>query len=139
MAVSTFLSSPTFPCSLITPHDFFPGRHRGPAVIKEEPKSPAKAIGGRKRKAYSTINSDVIGTIEGPIDIDFESAPSAGKRVKTAPSGEFDGVILTWTTRQSAQTAKVSAKKGTRELFKQLSQQFGAVAKTCEDIADTMQ
>jgi hypothetical protein len=99
---------------------------------RRSPKSPAKAIGGRKRKAYSTINSDVIGTIEGPIDIDFESAPPAGKRVKTAQSGEFDGVVLT-------RTAKVPAKKGTRELFKKLGQQFGAVAKTCEEIADAMQ
>jgi hypothetical protein len=110
--------------------------------VKEEPKSPSQVTAGRKRKAYSTVDSTAIGTIDGPINIDFGSAPPVGKRARTATSKgasvRFDGVLLTRATRQSTRSAKAAAKKDVGELFKQLGRQFGEVAKTCEDIADAM-
>ena len=111
----------------------YPGRR-----IKEEPKSPAQPR-RRKRKAYSTVDSSAIGTIEGPINVDF--TPPVGKRAKTTASTgtmfHFDGVEVTRpATRRSTQTAKSDAKKDLGELFKHLGQEFKAISKTCAEISE---
>jgi hypothetical protein len=112
-------------------------RTREPTV-KEEPKSPARGS-GRKRKAYSTSNANAIGFIEPVDDADLESAQPVGKRAKTAsgsaPQVRFDGIMLPKGTRKSTRTAKASSKK---ELYARLGQEFGAIAKTYEELAESM-
>jgi hypothetical protein len=41
-------------------------------------------------------------------------------------------------TRKSTRSAKASSKKSAHELFERLGQEFRAVAKTCEDIAEAL-
>lgn len=112
-------------------------RTREPTV-KEEPKSPARAS-GRKRKAYSTTDANAIGFIEPVGDADLEPAQPAGKRAKTASGSasqvRFDGIMLAKGTRKSARNTKASSKK---ELYARLGQEFGAIAKTYEEIAESL-
>ena len=123
----------------------FSGRRRGrdPAV-KEEPKSPGKSI-ATKRKVFSTTDARPIGQMES-IDV-FTQGSS--KRQKLASGGSshvrFDGVLLNKpphpaprATRKSTRAAKANSKKGIRELFERLGEEFQAVAKTCEEISEAL-
>jgi hypothetical protein len=108
-------------------------------TVKEEPKSPAQAA-GRKRKAKSTTDSNPITVIDGPIDVDFSfdpPVPPVRKRSKTAPVStprvHFDGAEAQTSTTKSTRSA---AKKDLRELFKRLGEEYDAVSKTFEQIAD---
>ena len=120
----------------------FTGRRR--QTVKEEPKSPAQPP--RKRKAYSTTDASSIGRIE-ILGSDIDTAQPSGKRHKSSSGTSqvrFDGIMVppgptappARPTRKSTRTAKVNEKKDMRELFERLGQEFGAVAKTCEDIAE---
>ena len=71
------------------------------------------------------------------------------KRQKLTSGGssqvQFDDVILTKpphpaprATRKSTRAAKANSKKGMRELFERLGEEFQAVTKTCEEIADAL-
>jgi hypothetical protein len=84
------------------------------------------------------MDSSAIGSIEGPINIDF--TPPVGKRAKTASGSgstvQFDGVEVTRPTRRSTRSAKSEVKKDMGELFKRLGQEFGAISKTCEEISE---
>jgi hypothetical protein len=74
------------------------------------------------------------------VDVSFDPPPQLTKQQKTAAGSSshvrFDGVSVSPVqriTRKSVWSVKVSSKK---ELFKQLGQQFHALGKTCEDIAE---
>ena len=117
----------------------FTGRHR--QTVKEEPKSPAQPP--RKRKAYSTTDASSIGRIE-ILGSDIDTAQPSGKRHKSSSGTSqvrFNGVVVppgppARATRKLTCAAKANGKKDMRELFERLGQEFGAVAKTCEDIAE---
>ena len=88
---------------------------------------------------YSTIDSSAIGSIEGPINVDF--TPPVGKRAKIASGSgstfQFDGIkVARPATRRSTWTAKSDTKKDMAELFKRLGKEFEAISKTCEEIAE---
>jgi hypothetical protein len=108
-------------------------------TVKEEPKSPGRAA-GKKRKAYSTTDANPIGILEPVDDADADSTQPVGKRAKTASAGtsrvRFDGVAIPKATRKSTRTTKANSKKDANELFARLGQEFAAVAKTCEELAE---
>ena len=120
----------------------FTGRRR--QTVKEEPKSPAQPP--RKRKAYSTTDASSIGRIE-ILGSDVDTAQPSGKRHKSSSGTSqvrFDGIVVppsptgppARATRKLTCTAKANGKKDMHELFEHLGQVVGAVAKTCEDIAE---
>ncbi|KIM76563.1 hypothetical protein PILCRDRAFT_12622 [Piloderma croceum F 1598] len=117
------------------------GGHRRPReiTVKEEPKSPGRAA-GKKRKVYSTTNANPIGTIEPIDDADTDAAQPVGKRPRTAAASasrvRFDGVSIPKATRKSTRTTKANSKKDANELFARLGQEFAAVMKTCEELAE---
>jgi hypothetical protein len=106
-------------------------------IIKEEPKSPRRAA-TRKRKAYSTTDTNPIGTLEPVEDADADATQPAGKRTKTATVSSsrvhFDRVAITKPTRKSARTTKTNSKK---ELFARLSQEYATISKTYEELSET--
>jgi hypothetical protein len=58
---------------------------------------------------------------------------------------QFNGMMLNKAphltpraTRKSMQATKANSKKGMSELFKQLGQEFQAVAKTCKEILEVL-
>jgi hypothetical protein len=119
----------------------FTGRHH--TRVKEEPVSPAK-----KRKAYSTSGSNPIGTIK---PFDEADIPQGGsKRQKTGTTRvRFDGVTAPSSTRppprptrKSTRVSKAnqkiegSAKVDVDKLFERLGQEFHAIGRTCEMIAE---
>jgi hypothetical protein len=121
----------------------FTGRRR--PVVKEEPKSPAQPT--KKRKAYSATDTSTIGRLE-IIGSDNDTPQPTGKRHKAFSGASsqvrFDGIVVPPApvirpTRKSTRTAKANSKKDLRELFERLGQEFGAVAKTCEDIAEAFE
>jgi hypothetical protein len=76
-------------------------------------------------------------------------AQGTSKRQKLASGGSaqvrFDGVMLNKpphpaprATRKSTRATKANSKKGMRELFEQLGEEFQAVAKTCEEILEVL-
>ena len=120
----------------------FTGRCR--PGIKEEPQSPTQPA-TKKRKAYSTTDASAIGSIESTAGFDLDPPQPAGKHQKSASGSSsqvrFDGVAvpLARATRRSVRTTKANSKKDIHELFKRLGQEFGAVAKTCEEIAEAFE
>jgi hypothetical protein len=124
----------------------FIGRHH--TRVKEEPASPAKPTA--KRKAYSTSGSNAIGTIQ--LFDEADNPQSGSKRQKTSAGGttqvRFDDATGTGSTRPPRPTRKSTrgAKAGPKvegnskvemdELFERLGQEFHAIARTCETIAE---
>jgi hypothetical protein len=104
-------------------------------TIKEEPKSPGRAV-TRKCKAYSMTDANAIGIIE-PVE-DADAALPAGKRAKTTSASSsrvrFDRVAVPRPTRTSTRTTKTVSKK---ELFAHLSQEYATISKTYEELSDT--
>jgi len=95
---------------------------------------------GKKRKAYSTTDANPIGNLE-PIDDDDAKSPQpVGKRAKTAFASashiRFNGVSIPKPTRKSTRATKANSKKDANELFARLGQEFAAIKKTCEDLAE---
>ena len=110
-------------------------------MVKEQPK-PATSAATKKRKVYSLTNTDALGTIE-MIDTDVDFLAPIGKCMKT-PSGssaqvQFKDVTIPKDTRKSTHSAKSNSKKDIKELFKRLGQEFGAVAKTFEEILQVVE
>jgi hypothetical protein len=117
-------------------------------TVKEEVKSPSNPAAS-KRKLYSITDGAPIGRFDtSNLKLSFDPAPN-GKRQKTTSAGSshvrFDGVVLgdnpepgPRVTRKSTRSAKASSKKSAHELFERLGQEFRAVAKTCEDIAEAL-
>jgi hypothetical protein len=111
--------------------------------VKEEPASPAK-----KRKAYSTSGSNPIGTLE-PFD-EADSPQGGSKRQKTGPTRvRFDSAATSSTTRPPPRPTRKStrASKANQKvegdanvevdkLFEMLAQEFHAIGRTCEKIAE---
>jgi hypothetical protein len=91
----------------------------------------------RKRKAFLTTDSKLIGVIDSPIDVDFNSSLPVGKRSKlssgSTPRVHFDAAETLTSTRKSTRS---TTKKDLGELFKQLGEEYGAVSETFEKIAD---
>jgi hypothetical protein len=117
----------------------FTGRRR--PTVKEEPRSPAQ---GKKRKANSVSDASSIGRSDAT-GFDFEATEPNGKRQKMASGSStqvrFDGIMVppVKAPRRSTRSAKANSKKDINELFERLGQEFGAVAKTCKDIAETIE
>jgi hypothetical protein len=109
--------------------------------VKEEPRSPAQ---GKKRKANSVSDASSIGRSDAT-GFDFEATEPNGKRQKMASGSSaqvrFDGIMVppVKATRRSTRSAKANSKKDIHELFERLGQEFGAVAKTCKDIAEVFE
>ena len=78
-------------------------------TIKEEPKSPG-CVTTRKRKAYSTTNTNLIGVIEPINDANADPVQPAGKRVKITSTStshvQFDGVSIPKATRKLTRVHK---------------------------------
>ena len=116
----------------------FTGRCR--QTVKEEPKYPVQQP--RKCKAYSTTDASSIGRIE-ILGSDIDTAQPSGKHHKSSSGTSqvrFDGVVVppgppARATRKSTRATKANRKKDMRELFERLRQEFGAVARTCKNIA----
>lgn len=120
-------------------------------TIKEEPGSPAKSTS--KRKLFSTTGSNPIGNIElfDEADILQGSSKQQKSGAGRAPHVRFEGAAGTSNTRpapkpirRSTRNPKANAKNeddskpGVDELFVKLGQEFQAIAKTCETIAETI-
>lgn len=97
---------------------------------------------------YSTTDANAIGRIE-TTTADFDPAQGSSKRQKTGSTGSaqvrFHSVTIPKSappapkaTRRSARNTKASSKKGVSELFERLGQEFQAVAKTFDDLAEAM-
>ena len=119
--------------------------HACEPAVKEEPKSPKQPTTW-KRKAYSTTSANPIGLMD-VVDVNMEPAQPVRKQLKSASAGSshirFDGVEVQdkstsppKATRKSAWSAKANSKKDVGELFTQLSKEFQAISKMCEEIAD---
>jgi hypothetical protein len=117
-------------------------------TVKEEVKSPVNPSAS-KHKLYSITDGAPIGCLNTTnLKLNFDLVLN-GKRQKTTSVGSsqvrFDGVVLRdnaepnpRVTRKSTMSAKASSKKSTHELFEWLGQEFWAVTKTCEDIAEAL-
>jgi hypothetical protein len=81
------------------------------------------------------------------VDVNMEPAQPVRKQLKSASASSshicFDGVEVQGkstsppkATRKSARSAKANSKKDVGELFTQLSKEFQAISKMCEEIAD---
>lgn len=117
------------------------GRHQ--TRVKEEPGSPAK-----KRKVYSTSGSNSIGTMD-PFD-EADIPKGASKRQKTGTTRvRFDGAAASSSTRppprptrkstripKANQKVEGDAKPDLEKLFERLGQEFHAIGRTCEMIAE---
>jgi hypothetical protein len=116
--------------------------------MKEEVKSPVN-LSASKHKLYSITDGAPIGRLDTTnLKLNFDLALN-GKRQKTTSVGSsqvrFDGVVLgdnvepgPRVTRKLTRSTKASSKKSAHELFERLGQEFWAVAKTCEDIAEAL-
>jgi hypothetical protein len=97
--------------------------------VKEEPKFPTQPT-SRKRKAFSTTDSNPIGVINSLINVDFNSGPPVRKQSKMSSSStlrvHFDGT----------ETLTSTTKKDLGELLKQLGEEYGMVYETFNKIAD---
>ena len=107
--------------------------------MKVEPSTPLT----KKHHAYSTTNANPIGLIE-LIDVDVDSATSSRKQAKTASGGStvvrFDSIMILKVTRRSTRSAKANnPKMEMGELFRRLGQEFRAVRKTFEEMAQAME
>jgi hypothetical protein len=121
------------------------GHRHCPTVVKKELK-PLDTTNLLKCKVYSTASAHPIGHID-TFKGDFDTTPGSSKCQKTA-SGvsaqvQFDGVVMhnnqcTRATRKSMQTTRVTSKKDINRLFERLGQEFQAIVKTCEDIAEAL-
>jgi len=130
-----------FTANLCTNAFVFIGRNH--TRVKEETTSPAK-----KRKAYSTSGSNPIRTLE-PFD-EADSPQGGSKRQKTGTTRvRFDSVAASSSTcppprptRKSMQACKDNQKiEGDADvevdkLFEKLAQEFHAIGRTCEKIAE---
>ena len=115
------------------------GRHRNQdAIVKEESKSPSRP-GPKKRKAYSTVSANSIGTLE---QIDEQPAMSSQplrKRPKRAKSPTLKvDMVIPRMTRKSARNEKASSKRDLGELYRRIGQEHAALAKSYDDLADNM-
>ena len=115
------------------------GHHRPHEMtIKEEPKSPG-CVMTRKRKAYSTTNTNPIGIIEPINDANANPIQPASKRAKTTSAStshvQFDRVAIPKATRKLICIPKASSKK---ELFARLGKEFTSISKTCEELSETL-
>jgi hypothetical protein len=128
------------------------GRHHTrTATVKEEPASPAKPAA--KRKVYSTSGTNPIGSIE--LFAEADMSQGIPKRHKAGAGGtahvRFDSAATTSNTRpapkptrRSTRAAKTNpkvednSKLDVSELFERLGQEFHAIAKTCETIAEAI-
>ena len=120
----------------------FTGRRR--PMVKEEPKSPTQPA-NKKRKAESTTDISAIGHTQ-TVSVALDPARPSGKRHKAAFGGpsrvRFDGITVPpapKATRNCTRAAKANSKKDIHELFDRLGQEFGAVGKTCEEIAESFE
>jgi len=115
--------------------------HPRKPTVKEEPKSPACPL-GRKRKAFSTTDVNAIEFIEPVDDTVIKITQPSGKHVKTASGSssqvQFEGIMIPKGMRKSARTTKANSKKDISELLAWLGQEFGAIAKTCEEISESI-
>jgi len=140
MAVSIVISSDSLTALTNVMQSQGQRRPREPTV-KEEPKSPARPL-GRKRKACSTTDSNAIEFIEPDDNAVVEITQPSGKRVKTASGSSsqvrFEGITIPKGTRKSARTTKANSKKDASELLARLGREFGAIAKTCEELSESM-
>jgi len=97
------------------------------------------------------MDADAIGQMDA-IDVYMDPPQAIGKRKKTVASGSahvvFDGVALppktqqpsARPTRKSTRVAKATTKKETTSaLFLRLGQEFGALAKTCEELGEALE
>jgi len=130
------------------------GRHHAhTAIVKEEPGSPAKSA--PKRKAYSTTGSNPIGSIKyvgKPQGISKRQKTSAGgtSHVQFNMAGPSNTHPAPRPVKKSAQAAKANPKHedipkpegiprlDMGELFERLGQEFHAVVRICETIAEAM-
>ena len=116
---------------------------RGP-MVKEEPKSLTQPA-NKRRKADSTTDVSSIGRTQ-TVSVDFGPAQPSEKRYKAASGGpsrvRFDSITVlpaSRATRNSTRAAKANSKKDIHELFERLGHEFGAVARTCEEIYETFE
>ncbi|KIM76992.1 hypothetical protein PILCRDRAFT_12357 [Piloderma croceum F 1598] len=118
------------------------GRHH--TRVKEEPASPPK-----KRKIYSMSGSDSIGTIDPFDEADIPKGGSAKRQKTSTTCVRFDGVAASSSTRppprptrkltrvpKASQKIEGDAKLNIDKLFEKLGQEFHAIGRTCEMIAE---
>src|SRR5882762_344821 len=114
-----------------------------------EPKSPVPSA-PKKRNIYSTTDANAIGQMD-PIDIDFNPPQTLGKRKRLVISGPSrvpaDGAApppkpqcFSRPTRKTTRVTKAaSTKNTTSDLFARLGQEFHAIARTCEGLAEALE
>ncbi len=127
----------------------FPGYRAREAVGKDVPRSPGLSA-PKKRNTYSSTDANAIGQME-PIDVDFDPPKTLGKRRRTVSSGAsgvpIDGAAPTpksqpsaRPTRKSTRVTKSARKKDTTlDHFAWLGQEFHALARTCEELAEALE
>ena len=140
MAVSILMSSDSF--TTLTNVMQSQGQRRPcELTVKEEPKSPAHPS-GRKCKVILTTDANAIGFIEPIANADVEMTQPSGKCIKTTSGSslqvQFEGITIQKGMRRSACTTKANSRKEVSELLVWLGQEFGAIAKTCEEISESM-
>jgi hypothetical protein len=120
----------------------FTGRCR--PMVKEEPKSPTQPA-NKKHKAESTTDVSAIRHTQ-TVSVALNPTRPSGKRHKAAFGGpsqvRFNGITVPPTpkaTRNSTRATKANLKKDIHKLFEQLGQEFRAVGKTCEEIAESFE
>jgi len=95
-------------------------------------------VATRKRKVYSTMDTNSISSIEPIEDTDADATQPAKKRAKTASASSsrvrFNGVAIAKPTRKSTCTNKPISKK---ELFARLSQEYATISKMYEELSET--
>jgi hypothetical protein len=113
-------------------------------MVKEEPKSLTQPV-NKRHKAVSTTDVSSIGRTQ-TVSVDFGPAQPSGKRYKAASGGpsqvRFNSITVPpapRALRNSTCAAKANSKKDMHELFEQLGHEFGAVARTCEEISETFE
>jgi hypothetical protein len=96
-------------------------------------------VATRKRKAYSTTDTNPIGVIEPIDDTNTNPVQPAGKRAKTHSAStshvQFDGVAVPKATRKLTCVPKASSKK---DLFARLGKEFASISKTCKELSEML-
>jgi hypothetical protein len=126
----------------------FTGRRARDGMLKEEPQFPVPSV-PKKRQVDLSTDANSIGNMD-QIDIDGNHPQAIGKRRRTGTSGparvQFDAIELPEAsnhavreTRRSTRVAKGKGKQHAADLFSRLGQEFRAIAKTCEELGDTLE